>query len=385
MTATTRVHKDSAVVEQILFVAFELGWSEWKLGFTTGLGQKIRQRTIPGRDVDALMAELEKARRRFDLSIHVRLVCCYEAGRDGFWLQRYLEAMGIECLVVDSSSIETKRRRRRAKTDRLDVEKLASMLVRYVHGDRRVWSVVRVPTPKEEDNRQLHRELVQAKHDRTRLTNRIKGLLANQGIAVELKTDWIEAIDSLQIWNGTPLPSALKDRLRREWRKVELCTEQIHELEALRRRTLTQHRERASKTAWQLFQLKGIGANAAWTYAMEFFAWRKFRNRRQVASLAGLTPTPHQSGGMHREQGISKAGNRYVRGMAIEIAWGWLRFQPDSKLSRWFRSRFGGGGPRQRKIGIVALARRLLVELWRFLETGAIPEGAELKTNLKVA
>jgi transposase len=384
MTAATRVRKNSAVVDQVLFVAFELGWTEWKLGFTTGLGQKIRQRTIRARNVEKVLAEIDAAKKRFKLVGEAQVICCYEAGRDGFWLQRFLESKGIECLVVDSASIETTRRRRRVKTDRLDCEKLASMLVRYSCGDERVWSVVRVPSSKEEDNRQLHRELTQAKHDRTRVSNRIKGLLANHGLDAEVKEGWIDELNTLRMWDGRPLPAGLQSRLRREWRKIELCNEQINELQRERRRGIREHKDRASKVAWQLLHLKGIGTNAAWTYAMEFFAWRKFSNRKQVASLAGLAPTPHQSGGLRREQGISKAGNRYVRGMAIEIAWGWLRFQPDSKLSKWFRARFGGGGARQRKVGIVAVARKLLVDLWRYVETGAVPPGAALKDNVVV-
>ena len=217
------------------------------------------------------------------------------------------------------------------------------------------------------------------KRDRTRVTNRIKGLLVNQGVKAETSTGFLERVDAVRLWDGTSLPETLRVRLGREWAKVELLTGQIKELDAERELLLKTSTDAAVELVRQLMLLRGIGVNSAWLYVMEFFSWRSFRNRSEIGALAGLTPTPFQSGGTNREQGIGKAGNRHVRAMAIEIAWGWLRFQPTSALSCWYEERFGGGGSRIRRIGIVALARRLLVELWRYLETGALPEGAELK------
>ncbi len=377
-TAATRQGKDN-VAGQALYLAFELGETTWKLGFTTGAGQRPRLRTVTARDVAAVLAEVERARGRFELGPSVRVVSCYEAGRDGFWLHRCLVHHGIENLVVDSSSIEVKRRSRRAKTDRLDVGKLLSMLLRYCGGEQKVWSVVHVPTVEAEDRRQLHRELLTVKRDRTRVTNRIKGLLSSQGVVLSLGAGFVERLDAVGMWDESPMPSGLRARLEREWAKVECLTAQIKELEAERAELLRTCSDPAVETARQLLLLRGIGTNSAWLYAMEFFSWRAFRNQREVGALAGLSPTPYDSGGMRREQGMSKAGNRHIRAMAIEIAWGWLRFQPDSALTLWYEERFGGGSSRVRRIGIVALARRLLVELWRYLETGAIPEGAVLK------
>jgi len=261
----------------------------------------------------------------------------------------------------------------------LDVGQLLLQLVRYRAGERKALRVVHVPTVAEEDQRQLHRELLTAKRDRARVTNRMKGLLANQGVVVDLGAGVLEELDGLRLWDGTALPAGLRARLGREWAKVELFTGQIQELDGERAERLRSGTEPAVELVRRLLRLRGIGTNSAWLYVMEFFGWRQFRNRREVGGLAGLTPTPYQSGELSREQGIAKAGNRYIRAMAIEIAWGWLRFQPDSALSRWYRERFGPGSSRIRRIGIVALARRLLVALWRYLETGAVPEGAVLK------
>jgi transposase len=281
--------------------------------------------------------------------------------------------------VVDSSSIEMKRRAKRAKTDRLDAGKLVGMLLRWLHGDKKVWSVVRVPTEEEEDRRQLHRELMTAKRDRGRLTNRIKGLLFAQGIYLVKLQDLPQTLPGLRTWSGKALPERLMQRLLREWEKVEQLGMQINQLNAVRRRMLKKGEDAGTQCARKLFALRGIGPSAAWLFALEFFAWREFRNVRQVGSLAGLTPTPYQSGKDGREQGIDKSGNRWIRALAIEIAWGWLRYQPESELSRWYERRFAGGGPRMRRVGIVALARKLLIELWKYLETGTPPAGAQLK------
>jgi transposase len=357
-----------------------LGLAQWKLGFTTGLGQRPRERTIVARDLPAVTREIARAQERFGLSPDAPVVSCYEAGRDGFWLHRWLVTQGVTSHVVDSASIEVSRRSRRAKSDRLDVGKLLHQLVRYWVGERKVWSVVHVPTEAAEDARQLHRELLTAKRDRARVTNRVKGLLANQGVVLPRLGVFGSDSARWQRWDGTPLPAGLQARLGREWAKVALLTAQIHTLETARQAALRTGQDPVLTQVRQLVRLRGIGTNSAWLYVREFFGWRGFRNRREVGALAGLTPTPYQSGEQSREQGIAKAGNRYIRAMAIEIAWGWLRFQPASALSRWYQERFGQGSSRLRRIGIVALARRLLVELWRYLETGVVPEGAVLKT-----
>jgi transposase len=375
-TATPRLTEP---VGPILGMAFETGVSEWKIAFSTGLGQRPRHRTVPARDLARLEREIVQAKIRFGLPVDTRVVSCYEAGRDGFWLHRALIAMGVENRIVDSSSIEVNRRQRRAKTDRLDAGKLVGMLFRWLWGDHKVWSVVRVPSPEEEDRRQLHRELMTARRDRNRLTNRIKGLLFGQGIRIQELKDLSVELPRMRIWNGEALPPRLTARIGRDWQKVEERNAQIRALLTERRQLMRTADDPGTACARRLFQLRGIGDNAAWLFALEFFAWREFRNRRQIGALSGLTPTPYQSGGENREQGISKAGNRWVRAVAIEIAWGWLRYQPDSELSQWYQRRFGHGSSRVRRIGIVALARRLLIELWKYLQTGIPPAGAVQK------
>jgi transposase len=379
--AVTRpaVGSDDLRAAPTLYLAFELGNREWKLGFTTGFGQAPRERTIGARDLELLAAEIRQATQRFGLPAAARVCSCYEAGRDGFWLHRALTAQGVVNRVVDSSSIEVNRRRRRAKSDGLDVRKLLTMLVRYDTGERHVWHVVHVPTLDQEDRRQLHRELLTTKRDRARVTNRIKGLLASQGIVLGTLRGFPTQLPALHTGDGTPLPPELRARLEREWHKVTLLTQQIHHRQAERRELVRTSPDPAVRQVRQLLALRAIGPESAWLYVMEFFSWRQFANRRQVGALAGLTPTPYQSGDQQRELGITLAGNRLIRAMAIEIAWAWLRLQPTSALARWYEARFGHGSKRLRRIGIVALARKLLIELWRYLETGVVPEGAVLK------
>jgi transposase len=377
MTAAARTQYSEGVAT--LFLAFELSSSEWKLAFTVGIGQKPRLRSIPAGALDRVMEEIARAKKRFGLPAATRTVSCYEAGRDGFWLHRFLVAQGVDNRVVDSSSIEVKRRHRRAKTDRLDATKLVSMLVRSELGDSRVWSVVRVPSVEEEDQRQLHRELMTLRRERTRQINRIKGLLIAAGVRLRIGRDFFEQLDQVRLWDGTPLPSGLRFRLEGEFERLEFIRGQVADLEAERRRLLRESNSTTIEKVRRLQRLRAIGLDSAWVFTMELFGWRQFANRKQLGSLVGLTPTPHQSGGPAREQGIDKSGNRWVRAIVIQIAWGWLRHQPQSKLSLWYQERFGQGSKRLRRIGIVALARKLLIALWQFVEFGVIPEGAELK------
>ena len=377
-SVTSRIEQDT-LPQPTLYLAFELGKDTWKLGFTIGMAQPPRERTIPAGDVARLQQEIARAKQRFGLLADAHIMSCYEAGRDGFWLHRYLVAQGITNHVIDSASIEVNRRQRRAKTDRLDVRKLLTMLLRHMAGERKVWSVVRVPSVDEEDRRQLHREMQTAKQDRTRVINRIKGLLAGHGVQLTLQGDVDAQLDQVQQWDGASLPSALRTRLKRAWQQVGFLTAHIQTLEAERRALLRRREDPVIAQVRQLFTLRGIGINSAWLYVMEFFAWRDFQTPKQVGALAGLTPTPYQSGQARRELGIAKAGNRHIRAMAIEIAWAWRRFQPDSALSQWYERRFGAGSARLRKLGIVALARKLLIALWRFVKTGVLPEGAVLK------
>lgn len=335
-TKTTHQTNDTTVCSK-LYLALELSSAEWKLGFTIGLGQAPRLRVLKARDLDGLRREIELAKERFGLPEAAVVLSCYEAGRDGFWLDRFLEANGVNNLIVDSASIEVNRRARRAKTDRLDVGKLLTMLIRYDQGERKVWSVVHVPGRVEEDQRQSHRELMALKRERTHHINRIKGVLASQGIVLEVQADFEARLEAVRLWDGSPIPTGSQALLLREQERLELVRRQVHQIEATRKETLRTSRDPAIEQVRRLLRLRGIGVNSAWVYVMEFFAWRAFRNRRELGSLSGLTPTPYQSGESARERGISKAGNRPVRAMAIEIAWSWLRNQPNSQLSRWYR------------------------------------------------
>jgi transposase len=379
MTRATRRLEYTGKPSQVLYASFELAVDEWKVGFSLDMGSKPRVRVIPARGLTRLAREIAAAKQWFRLPATAAVRSCYEIGRDGFWLHRYLMSRGIDNRVIDSSSIEVNRRQRRAKSDGLDVRKLLGMLIRYHAGESKVWSVLRVPTVEEEDRRQLHRELRTLKQERARVTNRIQGLLANQGIRLPNVRGLAALLDGMQLWDGSPLPTGLRARLQREWEHAQFLHGKILELERERRRAITHDHGQAVEKVRQLLRLRAIGANGAWVYVHEFFGWRQFRNRKEVGAAAGLTPTPYQSGDGRREQGISKAGSRHIRAVAIEMAWCWLRYQPGSRLSRWYEERFGRGGPRARKVGIVALARKLLIELWRFLEHGAIPEGAVLK------
>ena len=372
-------------VQPILMLAMELGESGWLLGFSSGFGQTPVRRKIDSRDGKALLAQIAWAKQRLELEADARVVSCDEAGRDGFWLHRFLAAHGVENLVVDSASIEVNRRKRRAKTDRVDLVALLDLLARHLAGSAKpVWSVVRVPSVEDEDRRHLHRELKLAKKDRTRVSHRLKGLLANQGFTLDLRQDLRTQLAGMQRWDGAPLPPSLRGRLERYVEDYDDLTGRIDGLEAERRRILREETNPVLDKVRQLYTLKAVGINTAWVYGTEFFGWRDFRNGKQVGSMAGLTPTPFSSGKGEREQGIGKDGSRWIRGAAIEFAWGWLRFQPQSELSQWYQRRFGHGSTRLRKIGIVALARKLLIALWRFLETGVIPEGALLKTELRL-
>ena len=372
-------------VQPILMLAMELGESGWLLGFSSGFGQTPLRRKIDSRDGNALLKQIGWAKQRLGLAADARVVSCYEAGRDGFWLHRFLEAHGVENLVVDSASIEVNRRKRRAKTDRVDLMALLDLLARHLAGSAKpVWSVVRVPSVEDEDRRHLHRELKLAKKDRTRVSHRLKGLLANQGLTLDLRRDLRTQLARMRRWDGAPLPPSLRGRLERYVEDYDYLTGRIDGLEAERRRILREEKAPVLDKVRQLYTLKAVGINTAWVYGTEFFGWRDFRNGKQVGSMAGLTPTPFSSGKGEREQGIGKDGSRWIRGAAIEFAWGWLRFQPKSELSQWYQRRFGHGSTRLRKLGIVALARKLLIALWRFLETGVIPEGALLKTELRL-
>lgn len=375
MTTTMTRRSESNVDGEVLLLAFELSARTWKLGFTVGRGQRPRVRQIPAGAVEQVVTEIAAAKARWGLAATTPVRSCYEAGREGFWLHRCLVAHGVANVVVDSSSIEVNRRARRAKTDGLDLAGLLTLLDRHVRGERRVWHVVRVPSVAEEDGRHLHRCRETLQQERTRLINRLHGLLTTQGLRVPLRADFLERLAAAQLWDGSAVPMGLFHRLRRVWTQLTWVTAQVAEVDAERAALVT---GASSRWAARLQMVKGVGAIGAWCLSTEVFGWRQIRNGRELGALVGLVPAPYQSGETHHDQGITRAGNRHVRRMMVQLAWSWLRYQPTSALSRWYRARFHQSR-RLRRIGIVALARKLLIALWRYGASGLIPEGAELK------
>jgi transposase len=374
---TTVLHGKDNVNEVFLYMAMELSNKTWKLGFSNGTKQ--RQVTIVAGDWLDLRAQIGRAKEKLKLPQECRVMSCYEAGRDGFWIHRALLEEGIENQVVDSSSIEVNRRSRRAKTDSVDVKGLLRLLMRYGQGERAVMSVVRVPSVDEEDHRRLHRERERLIKERGAHSARIKSLLVAHGLRLKIGADFLEQLASVESPGGYALGAELTAELQREYERYQLVHEQVKGLEAEQRARVADPQGRAMEQIAHLIKLKSVGHQSSWILVMEFFSWRAFRNRRQLASCAGLTPTPYASGDSEREQGISKAGNRRVRSLMIELSWLWLRYQPHSELSQWFERRFAQGGKRMRRIGIVALARKLLIALWCYVEEGVVPEGAVFK------
>jgi len=375
MSAVTR--RGECNGEPVLFMALELSDKAWKVGTTVGPGQKPRTKNVPSGKLKALKEEIRRAKRRFSLAAEARVVSCYEAGREGFWIHRWLESEGVMNVVVDPASIDVNRRKRRAKTDRLDVFKLLSNLMRWWIGEEKVWSVVVVPSVRDEDARHFHRERQTLKKERTAHINRIKCLLKLHGIGLKrVDGDFVEQLGGIRLHDGSSLPAQIRQRLGREYQRLVFVEEQIEILARQRREALRQSTDGRIAKVRKLTQLRGVGDVGAWIIVMEILGWREFGNRRQLASLVGLTGTPSDSGDTSREQGIDKAGNALVRKILIEMAWNWVRWQPDSEISRWFNRKFGGAGKRHRRIGIVGVARRLLIAFWRYLEQDVEPRGA---------
>jgi transposase len=360
----------------VLYMAMELSNRKWKLGFSSG--RRMRRKSVEARDRGRLLEEVARAKVKLGLPAEARVVCCYEAGRDGHWIYRWLSAEGFEVLEIDSSSIETNRRKH-VKTDRVDVEKLLDLLLRYSLGFRQAFRVVRVPPEEAEAGQRLHREDEYLTRQRTRVSNRIQGLLVTQGITERsLQGDFAGWLEQVRRWDGQGLSQELKAELIRMHAQYRLVDEQLAELARAYAVELAAA-SAVGATRRRLEMWKAMGPKTSRILSAEVFAWRKFNNAKEVGGMSGLTPTPSQSGDEHREQGISKAGNRRVRRVMIEFAWLWLRWQRDSHLSRWYRQRFAHGSRRMRRIGIVALARKLLVALWRYLEFAEVPAGAILK------
>jgi len=367
-----------------IFTSLELSRSVWLItSLSPGGGETMSKHSVSAGDIASLLARFSELKHKAlaRTGKPFPIVAIQEAGLDGFWLHRVLQSEGIESHVVDPASIATSRRRRRAKTDRIDGEALLRALLAYKRGEPRVCAMVRVPTPEEEDRRRLGRERKVLIDERGKHVNRIKGLLFSQGIAgyEPLRRDRRRELDELTTGDGRPLPTHLKTQISRELDRLELLLDQIKLAEAERDALLASQQAAAPAPAGRmLLDLKGIGPELAAVLWLEAF-FRHFDNRRQLASYAGLAPTPWQSGSVDREQGVSKAGNPRLRTTLIELAWLWLRHQPKSALALWFNERVSRNSGRMKKTTIVALARKLLVALWKYVTAGVVIEGAVMK------
>ena len=385
MTKLDRTDAPAAAEYATVHLVFELSKAKWKLGVMLPGSEKMSCYTIAGGDLAALTARLAAARAKAARGGKpVRIVSCYEAGFDGHWLHRWLTDQGVINHEIDPASIPVNRRMRRAKTDRIDLEQLMRTLLAYLRGEPRVCSVVHVPTVEDEDRKRRNRERDYLVDERTAHTNRIKGLLHAQGVrdVMPMKPGLIGSLDKLRTGDGRPLPEKLKEEIVREHERLCVLNRQLQAVEGQSRAELraAQQGSHEAKTV-MLAQLKGIAMVGGQGLVNEVF-YRSFDNRRQVGSYIGLAGTPYNSGASERDQGISKAGNSRARELAIELAWLWLRHQPGSELSRWFHERVRNLKGRPRRVAIVALARKLMVALWRYLETGVVPTGAVLRPSL---
>jgi len=364
------------------FVSLELSRSKWVITSLSPCSNKMSKYSIDGGNGTALLDCLARLRVKAESRIGtaVKIVVIQEAGLDGFWIHRLLESNGIESHVVEPASIAVPRRHRRTKTDAIDGEMLVRTLMAYKRGEPRVCSMVVAPTPEEEDRRRISRERRTLIKERIEHVNRVKGLLASQGIFEyePMRKDFRNRIESLRTGDGRPLLPQLKAEIIRELDRIDLVLRQIAAIEA-ERDALVKSDSTDEAPAALLMKLKGIGPEFAAVLWLEGL-FRRFANRRQLAAYAGLVPSPWQSGSVNRDQGISKSGNPRLRTIMVELAWLWLRYQPASALSCWFRERVGSERGRIRRITIVALARKLLVALWRYTTHGELPNGAELKT-----
>jgi len=373
MIATTR--PEMSVNEPTLYVAFELGKKDWKLAMTSGFGVAPWLRRVASRDWRGVERALAQGRARLGLLAAAPVVSCYEAGRDGFWIHRALEARGIRNRVVDSASIEVNRRARRVKTDRLDALKLVMMLVRVCYGEQKVWSEVHVPSVADEAARQVSRERTALTQEQTRVINQMRGWLTTWGAALPSRRqgDWWARVRD---WAGAALPVEVQARLARAAARLAMLEAQVTALDRQQQAAVTGAAPASAMR--RVVQVKRGWPTGASVLLDEGLVWRAFRNRRQIGGLLGFAPTPYDSGESTREQGISRAGNKRLQQISIQLAWNWVRWQPLSSLTRWYQEHFGTG-KRARRIGIVAVARRLVIALWRYVTTGVVPAGATLK------
>ena len=382
VTSATAVATTARANDITLYASLELSKSKWVVTINNPGSEKFSKHVVEGGDGAGLLELLSRSRAKAEqrYGVQVKAIVIQEAGLDGFWIHRLLLANGIESHVVDAASIAVDRRHRRAKTDAIDGETLLRTLMAWARGERRVCSMVRAPSREDEDRRRLTRERGTLLKERIQHTNRVRGLLSGQGVQDydPLRRDRFERLEALRTGDGRELPPMLKEEIRRELDRIALVTTQLAAVERARDALIRMDAEERNNPAALLLKLKGLGPEFASLLWLELL-FRSFGNRRQVAAYGGLAPSPWQSGGVERDQGISKSGNRRLRKTMIELAWFWLRHQPDSALSRWFHARVGAAKGRIRRIAIVALARKLLVALWRYVTQGVVPEGAVFK------
>jgi transposase len=371
------IRSDVSVIEPVLYVAFELGKREWKLAMTSGFGRQPWLRTIAGGDLGAVERAVCSGRQRFGLPASARVVSCYEAGRDGFWIHRAVQRLGFENRVVDSASIEVNRRARRTKTDRIDALKLVMMLVRACGGERRVFAEVRVPTAEAEAARHRSRERTALVHEQTRLRNQIGSWLATCGCRVTARTrQQVAWWTGVRDWADAALPAQVQARIARAEARLAIVAEQVAAIDGSQAKTT--HQADPNSPLARLVRLKGVATTSASVLLDAGVVWRAFQNRRQIGGLLGFAPAHYDSGDSSRDQGITRAGNRRLQSVMVQLAWGWVHWQRQSALTRWYQERFGRG-KRARRVGIVALARKLLIALWRYATAGVLPAGAVLK------
>jgi transposase len=372
--------------DQSIHLAIELSQSTWLVAARLPGSVKPRYYRLAGGDTAELLALVGLLRRTSGCSgKEAEVLCCFEAGRDGFWLHRLLTAHGIVTHVLEPTSIQVNRRARRAKTDRLDAEGMLRVLAAYLRGDHQACSMVRVPTPDEEDDKRIHRERAHLVQERQRIANRIEALLFTQGIRERPSLrSWQRDLAALRTGDGRALPPHLRAELDRLRRRLVLTLDLIREVEAERDEAAKATEDATSRKISALRRLRGVGDNFAAVLTREVF-YRSFDNRRQLASYVGITPMPFQSGTVDRDRRISRAGNPRARTTMIQLAWLWLRYQSNSELSVWFRKRVGTLAGRTRRIAIVAMARKLLIALWRYAETGLIPAGVEIRAEMPSA
>jgi len=387
----TRV-QDITLDEEVLAVSLELASKSWKVGLDDG---KRRAPAVHGVDhaqpegrLEQAIAVIEKTKKKWGLASGVRVVVVYEAGQDGFWIQRALTGRGYEVLVVDAASIPVERRSRRAKTDRLDAIRLVVTLRAWLRGERERMRVVRVPSVEAEGQRHLVRDRGTLQKEIGQHRDRLRKLLSTVGCWASIEGDLAGRLERGEVtgYGGSALPLWLRERLVRECARLKLVTEQLAQLEKTLPEQLS---EEVQQRMGQLMRLKAVGQVGAERLLLELY-WRQFNNRREVGACVGMVPQPYDSGESRVDQGISKAGNRRVRALLIEMAWLWLRWQPQSELAQWFAQRTRGtvGNKRHRRIAIVAVARRLAILLWRYLHDGVLPKDVQfkpVKVTLKAA